>query len=66
MQGTVPTIHCDAEDGFCGNWEVNHYETGASFVDGIRVTREQRAPGWFTDDARDLDLCPEHNPKREN
>jgi hypothetical protein len=58
MQGTTPTIHCDADDGFCGNWDVDNYEACASSVGGVRVTAQHRAPGWFSGPAGDF--CPEH------
>lgn len=61
MRGPVPTLHCDAEDGLCGNWEVDYYETGASKVDGRRVTLSERAPGWTSTDL--VDYCPEHMPE---
>jgi hypothetical protein len=63
MRGTVPTIQCDAEDGFCGAWDVDHYETGASSVDGVRMTTEQRSPGWVS--TKDTDHCPEHATPEE-
>lgn len=60
MRGTTPILTCDGEDGSCGTWVADHYETGASSVAGVRVTREQRAPGWLNRD--DEDLCPAHRP----
>lgn len=57
-RGTTPTIHCDAEDGLCGEWDADSYEMGASTIDGFRLTRSHRALGWFSTD--DEDLCPEH------
>ena len=59
MRGSTQIIICDAEDGFCGSWDVDHYETGASTVGGVRITSEERSPGWRTGDG-DVDLCPEH------
>lgn len=64
MRDRTPTIHCDAEDGDCGTWDVDYYETGASSVDGIRVSSEQRSPGWTNSD--DGDLCPEHAKAAEH
>ena len=61
MKGTAPIITCDAEDGFCGNWDVDHWETSASTVGGVRITCEERSPGWHCTD--DADLCPEHAPE---
>jgi hypothetical protein len=61
MRGQTPTIHCDAEDGLCGNWDVDNYETTASTVNGVRITAQERAPGWKNSD--DEDLCPQHVPE---
>lgn len=59
MRGRTPTLHCDAEDGFCGMWDVDYYEATASSVGGVKITADHRAPGWVaTDD--DRDLCPAH------
>lgn len=63
MRGTAPILTCDAEDGFCGNWEVDHYETGASRVDGVRVTATERVPGWTSTDTEDF--CPKHSPEAD-
>ena len=57
-RGTAPIIQCDAEDGFCGVWEIDHYETGASTVNSVPVTASERSPGWLSDG--DEDYCPEH------
>jgi hypothetical protein len=58
MRGSTPTIHCDAEDGFCGTWDIDYYEATASAVNGVRIAQEARAPGWHNTDA--ADLCPAH------
>lgn len=58
MRARTLTVHCDADDGYCGNWDVDYYEATASSVDGVRVTKDQRAPGWRCTD--DEDLCPKH------
>jgi len=58
MQSRTPTIHCDAEDGECGAWDVDYYAIDVSAVDNIRVTAEQRTPGWVS--AANEDYCPEH------
>lgn len=58
----TPTLHCDSEDG-CSNWDVDYYETTASSVDGVRVTKDQRAPGWRCTD--DEDMCAEHATEGE-
>lgn len=55
MRGKTPTIHCDGEDGFCGNWDVDYYEATASSVGDVRITQEVRAPGWISTD--DDDFC---------
>lgn len=57
MRGTTPTVHCDAEDGLCGSWDVDYYEATASTVNGVRITETERAPGWVNGDE---DYCPEH------
>ena len=59
----TPTLHCDGDDGWCGNWDVDDYENGASSVNDVRVTKDQRAPGWRCTD--DEDLCPEHAAEGE-
>lgn len=58
VRGHTPTIHCDGDDGFCGTWDVDHYESGASAVGDVRITDTERAPGWRSTDL--TDLCPEH------
>jgi hypothetical protein len=58
VRGSTPTIHCDAEDGFCGAWDVDNYEATAYSVGGVRITQEQRAPGWVSTNLNDY--CPEH------
>ena len=58
MRGQTPTVHCDAEDGECGNWDVDFYAATATSVGGVRITSDQVAPGWSTSD--DRDLCPKH------
>jgi len=58
MRSKTPTIHCDADDGFCGAWDVDNFEIGASSVNGTRVTDQHRSPGWVSDGEQDL--CPEH------
>ena len=58
MRASVPTIHCDAEDGGCGAWDVDHYESCATTVGGVLITKTRRAPGWIN--GEDADFCPEH------
>ena len=62
MRGSAPIITCDADDGLCGNWDVDHYETGASKVGGTRLTDKARIPGWTTTD--EGDFCVEHTRER--
>ena len=56
-RGQTSVVNCDGDDGFCGTWDLNYYEQGASSVDGIRVTNDAPAPGWTTRNG--LDLCPD-------
>jgi hypothetical protein len=58
MRSHTPTLHCDADDGDCGTWDVDYWATDASSVNGVRITAESRSPGWLTTD--EADLCPEH------
>lgn len=62
-QSHTPTIHCDGDDAFCGAWDIDHYETGASTVNGVQITRAERSPGWLTNG--DEDYCPEHKSEAE-
>ena len=59
MRSSTPTLHCDAEDGFCGAWDVDYDRATVSAVNGIQITDEERAPGWTTADGEDF--CPEHS-----
>ena len=58
MRGQTPTLHCDADDGNCGTWDVDYFDALASSVGGVKITRRHRAPGWVSTD--DTDHCPEH------
>lgn len=58
MRSQLPTLHCDADD--CHEWEVDDYEITTHSVNGIRITREQRALGWTNTDLDDF--CPSHKP----
>lgn len=58
MRGRTPTLHCDAEDGLCGTWDVDNYAADVSAVNGVRVSPIERAPGWRSTDL--LDYCPDH------
>jgi hypothetical protein len=58
MRGSTPTIHCDADDGMCGAWDVDNYAATVASINGVRVTQEQRAPGWIS--TKMDDFCPEH------
>lgn len=60
MRGRTPTLHCDAEDGLCGTWDVDYYEATASSVNGVTITETERAPGWVSTKLEDF--CPEHAP----
>lgn len=53
-------LYCDAEDGFCGAWDLDYYEATVSSVNDVPVTAEQRAPGWTSTNLDDF--CPEHKP----
>ena len=58
MRSSMPTIHCDAEDGYCGVWDTDYYESCASTVNGIKITQAKPAPGWTV--KNDTDYCPDH------
>lgn len=60
MQGRAPVIYCDAEQGFCGSWDMDYYAATISAVNDVPITMTERAPGWTTND--DGDFCPEHKP----
>lgn len=62
MRSQTPTLHCDAEHGFCESWDVDYYEASASTVDGVKITSERRAPGWVSTNL--TDLCPQHAAER--
>lgn len=57
MRASVPTVHCDGDDGWCTDWSVDYYEQGASAVDGVRVSENERAPEWVSDEVSDY--CPD-------
>lgn len=61
MRASTPTLHCDAEDGFCGTWETDYYGTDTTAVNGVQITRMKRAPGWSNTEAEDY--CPDHATK---
>lgn len=65
MRGRTPTLHCDAEDGFCGSWDVDYYEATVSSINGVPVTDTERAPGW-TSTKEGEDFCPEHKPSESS
>lgn len=58
MRSPIPYLHCDGEDGWCDQSVRDDYETGASTVNGVRVTSSERSPGWWSDAT--CDYCPEH------
>ncbi len=61
MRGTVPSIHCDGDDGYCDDWEVDAYAANVSSINGHPVTSEHLALGWVSTKLEDY--CPEHPPK---
>ena len=61
MRGTVPTINCDGEDGYCGAWDIDNYEASVTAVSDHRITYYERAPGWFSNHV--YDYCPTHRPE---
>ncbi len=60
MRDLTPTLHCDAEDGYCGTWDVDYYEATASAVGDVKITEAKRAPGW-TVTPEGHDHCPKHS-----
>lgn len=60
MRGRTPVLYCDAEDGFCGTWDLDYYAGTVSAVNDVPITSTERAPGW-TVTPDDEDLCPEHS-----
>lgn len=61
MRGRTPTLHCDGDEGMCGDWDVDDYAQTVDSVNGIRITQSHRALGWFSTDM-DEDYCPKHTP----
>lgn len=57
MKGTVPILLCDDEG--CTEWDLDNYQMTVSTIDGVRVTAENRAPGWLSLSG-DRDFCPKH------
>lgn len=57
----MPVIGCD-DPGGCDEWTPDYYAQAAHSVDGVRVTKTQRAPGWVRRDIDGVpsDLCPQH------
>jgi hypothetical protein len=58
-ESSVPTLHCDGADPNlgCDEWDLDHYAMDASAVGGVRITLQNRAPGWTRTEKGD-DLCP--------
>lgn len=63
MRDRTPTIHCDAEDGLCGSWDIDYWAIDTTSVNGVRVTESERAPGWRN--TITTDYCPEHVSESE-
>ena len=63
MKSREPIISCDGDDGECGIWAMDYYARDVSTVNGVRMTRVERAPGWVSID--DDDFCPEHGPRAD-
>lgn len=57
-RSTVPTVHCNSDDGLCVEWDVDHYKVSTHSVGGVKITQTTRAPGWVSTDHEDY--CPEH------
>lgn len=55
MRGVISTLHCDIDD--CDNWSQDYWEGNVSQVDGVLITRTERAPGWMVNGTEDI--CPE-------
>jgi len=64
MKVHVPMIQCDGDSGLCGEMEIDHYETGASAIDGHPLTNTNHLPGWVTSD--DGDYCPDCKTQTEH
>ena len=63
MRSQTPTLHCDyLEDEWdtCTNWDVDYYACDVYAVNGVRITTQVRAPGWWSWNGED-DYCPEHH-----
>ncbi|MFJ9387763.1 hypothetical protein ACIRON_03015 [Nocardioides sp. NPDC101246] len=71
MRFRRPVVMCDAEDGECGEWEVDDYEGGVSSVTTFGpdstttiITATVRAPGWISTET--ADYCPEHKAEAQS
>jgi hypothetical protein len=58
MRADTPLLYCDGDDGDCGAWDLDYYAQTATTVGDVRITLEERAPGWTS--KGDSDYCPEH------
>lgn len=63
MRADAALLYCDAEEGFCGAWDLDYYAQTATTVGDVRITLQERAPGWTS--VGDEDFCPEHKPERQ-
>lgn len=58
MRADLPILICDDEHG-CGATTDDYYAQFADSVNGVKITRTERAPGWSSNE--EGDWCPEHN-----
>lgn len=56
MRASIPTLHCDADD--CIEWDADEEKMCTDSINGIKITGEHRALGWFSTEMNDY--CPEH------
>lgn len=53
---------CDSMSG-CTATDMDYYAAYANSVDGTKITRTRRAPGWLSTDHEDY--CPRHTEENE-
>ena len=58
----APHIMCDSMSG-CTATDMDYYAAYADSVDGTKITRTRRAPGWLSTDHEDY--CPRHTEENE-
>ena len=56
MRASIPTVHCDAD--VCIEWEPDEEAMCTTSINGLQITAEHRALGWFSTDLNDY--CPDH------